>query len=464
MFLFYFYFIIKVMFKINFKKIRKQIIKHKKRCLIILGILFVIVIGCGIGTHLYSKSHKSAEQQNQAQEKNTYTAFLSEIYEKIKENYWNEITDEQLSGLFKLAAEKLLNAPQTLQSADEQGMVKMADSAISNFDNEKKKAFSAQLANLVLVNLEPFGRSALYTQKLEQNLENQVKNVNPETNLYNMLGISKEASKEEIENAYQKKVKELEPQKDTSEDAKQQLEQIQYAYGVLSDQTNKEKYDSSGQEPTAIGKLIRPDILYLYIPRISPTSLTDLSRETDKFDSGDKLNALILDLRGNIGGSLDVLPYLLGPFIGPNNYAFELFKQGDYEPYKTQFGWLDTMVRYKKVVVLTDNNTQSSAEVMASTLKKYNVGVLVGATTKGWGTIEAVYPLDNQIDDAEKYSMFLVNHLTIRDDGKPIEKNGVEPTINISDKNWTKELFAYFNYQELVDAVKEAIDSEPGKI
>jgi len=49
---------------------------------------------------------------------------------------------------------------------------------------------------------------------------------------------------------------------------------------------------------------------------------------TKKVDQGEALDSLILDLRGNIGGSVDVLPYLLGPFIGQNNYAYQFLHQG----------------------------------------------------------------------------------------------------------------------------------------
>jgi len=98
---------------------------------------------------------------------------------------------------------------------------------------------------------------------------------------------------------------------------------------------------------------------------------------------------------------------------------------------------------------------QSSSEVMASTLKKYNVGILVGTKTKGWGTIEKVFPLENQIDDKVKYSMFLVHSLTLREDNQPIEGRGVDPHIDINSDNWDDQLLDYFNYPALVKAVKE---------
>ncbi|KPJ70546.1 hypothetical protein AMJ51_01600 [Microgenomates bacterium DG_75] len=174
-------------------------------------------------------------------------------------------------------------------------------------------------------------------------------------------------------------------------------------------------------------------------------------------DKGGELDTLILDLRDNVGGAIDGLPYFLGPFIGAEQYAYQFYHQGEKTDFKTRTGWLPSLVRYKKVVVLVNEGTQSSAEVMAATLKRYNVGVVVGASTKGWGTVEKVFALKTQIDPNEKYSMFLVHSLTLRDDGEPIQDKGVDPTININNPGWEEQLMAYFNYPELVEAVKEIL-------
>jgi C-terminal processing protease CtpA/Prc len=51
----------------------------------------------------------------------------------------------------------------------------------------------------------------------------------------------------------------------------------------------------------------------------------------------------------------------------------------------------------------------------------------------------------------------LVHSLTLREDGQPIESRGVEPMVNIDDKDWPQQLSAYFNYPELVQTVKDIL-------
>jgi len=97
---------------------------------------------------------------------------------------------------------------------------------------------------------------------------------------------------------------------------------------------------------------------------------------------------------------------------------------------------------------------------MAAVLKKYNVGIVVGTKTRGWGTVEKVFEIKNQFDSTEKYSAFLVHRLTLREDGQVIEGKGVEPLVNIQDPNWQKQLYTYFHYPGFIDAVSKVINQK----
>lgn len=431
-------------------------IATKRRRFVLSSLVLILaagIVGGAFWGYGYFKKNRLATQEPHGLQspKDQYAAFSGEVYEKIKQNYWEKISDADLSNLFKLAAEKVSGRNEKLLSSDKSGVLAMIGENIRDADNQKRTDFIAEVMDIVLANLKPFGRSRLYSEKQIQGLAETVNNVDVSVNLYEILGVPRGASPKEITKAYRKKNQDL--KNDKSPQAAEKLAQISRAYQALSEPEKKKTYDQTGAEPTIIFKLLKSNIAYLQIKRFSPVTLGDFGKVFEKSDRKIKADALIIDLRGNIGGAVDVLPYFLGPFIGPDRYAYDFFRQGESVPFKTKTGWLAGLIQYKKVVVLIDNQTQSSAEIMAAAIKKYNAGVLVGVPTKGWGTIEQLIPIENQIDLNEKFTLVLVQSITLRDDNQPIEGRGVEPAVNITNPNWKSELFAYFNYRELVNTV-----------
>lgn len=395
-------------------------------------LVIVLIFGGVLGTGYLLVNRQ--QKVNSYQDK--YQKFVSEVYYKIEENYWEKISDNDLSNLFLLAINKVTAKNLTLKTPDKNGVLDLVSLI------EKKDDLSV-VVDMVMANLQPFGRSRLYSLKEEKDLVNNVNNVNPESDYFTKLGVGKSATTEEIVKKYNELTK---------------TPEIEQAFMVLRNEDSRKIYAVSGVEPTFEYKLLSPSIYYVHMTKFSPTSLEEFVRVMDKVnDKGSDLDTLIFDLRGNIGGAIDSLPYFLGPFIGYDNYAYQFYQQGKKDDFKTTTGWLDSMVRYKKVVVLIDENSQSTAEVTAAALKKYNVGVLVGNTTKGWGTIEKVFAIDNQIKTDEKFSLFLVHHVTIADDGQPIEGRGVAPNISIKNPNWKKELLRRFGNQEIVDQVAKIL-------
>ncbi len=419
---------IKKIFKRKKRGKRKKIIAlHGKGLLILkLFLFFIIIFSLGAGTSYFYQQHRQ-EQKDQLKElsqieNDIYVLFLSEVYTKIQENYWNKVSDLDLSKLFKLGAENLTQESQILSSNDKNGLGIMFKQIIEGKSEEEKKNFSIQLADLVLKNLAPFGRSQLYSSANAKNLQNRIENVNPETN-----EVEPTVSSETI----------APPETSTPS-------------GTIA---------SSDASPEILNS-----IFYIHLKKFGAHTFEEFQQAANSVDDNEEIDTLILDLRGNIGGSIDLLPYFLGPFIGNNQYAYEFLHQAEQIPFKTQIGWLPSLVRYKKVVILIDEKTQSSAEVAAACLKKYNVGVLVGRKTRGWGTIEKVFNIEQQIDAQENYSMFLVHSLSIRDDGQLIEGNGVVPVISMDSPTWEDQLFAYFHYKELGETIKNIWDTPPGTV
>lgn len=382
----------------------------------IIVLLVFLLIGVAAGFQLAS-NQKTKPKQNLNQ------AFVQEVYDKIKENYWDNLPETQLLELFRQA-----------------GLEKLTQNVT--------KDQAVTIVSKVLASLNPVGRSGLFTQKQEEQLKNTVENVNPEKDLYKDLGLAKGASEEAVKKAYENLPEEQKKDK-----------KIAYAKEVLTKQDSKQRYDQNRVEPAVFTKLATPQIVYLQFNKFTPTSLDEFQKALEAYKDNANLQGLILDLRGNVGGAIDATAYFLGFFLGKNQYAFDFYKKGEYIPFKTQTDKLAVTAKFKQTVILTDNQTQSAAEMMASSLKKYHVGVVVGTPTKGWGTVEKVFPLQAQIDDKEKYSVFLVHSITLRDDNLPIEGRGVEPDVNIKDANWPDQLYSYFRNPELTQAVKSVISN-----
>lgn len=422
----------------------------------ILAIFVVLGLILPLEYFFFRFSHFKPAQEyisSVTQKKDPYAEFVGEIYDIVKENYWEEVNDEQLSNRFLVASRELAPS-QVLSSKDKKGVKKLIGEITKDLSPQKKKELTLKLSELTLASLLPNNRSRLYAQVNKEALKNLVQNVDPKTDLYKNLNVSKQAPQEEVKKAYEEKVTQIKEEVKSPQEAAKKLEETNRAYEALKTPEKRELYDKYKIEPTVSNKFIRPGILYIPIKRISPQTFQEFVNEVQRIKPEEHGDALILDLRGNIGGSIDLLPSFLGPFIGKNQYAFEFYKRGKPIPVKTVTDWLPSLVPYKNVVVLVDQNTQSSAEIIASVLKKYNAGVLVGTKTKGWGTIERVFDLKTQLDATEKYSLFLVHTITLREDGQPMEGRGVEPLIDITQKDWDKELLKYFHRSDLVEAVK----------
>ena len=234
----------------------------------ILGIFSVLLIfGGGLaGGYFYAqKINSPTKEEAFSFKENTYSPFLSEVYDKIKENYWKSLSDEELTHLFVLGIEKLVGQPQSLKKENKEELLKTADTILKEIDSqEKKKEFVAQLADIVLANLEPFGRSRLYSKKDETALKNNVENKNPSVDQYEILGVLENDSQEKIKEAYRVKEQELVVEAKTSTEAAQKLSQIENSFRVLGDEESRQLYDTTGVEPTITYRLLRSNIFYLY--------------------------------------------------------------------------------------------------------------------------------------------------------------------------------------------------------
>lgn len=137
-----------------------------------------------------------------------------------------------------------------------------------------------------------------------------------------------------------------------------------------------------------------------------------------------KIEGLILDLRGNSGGSMVEAVDLAGTFIdvGPMTIVSE--RNSKPESIKD----LNRGVAYAgPLVVLVDGLSASASELVAAALQDYNRAIIVGSKTFGKATGQAIYPLNDSETDFIKVTVGRLYRIT----QKSLQHEGVNPDILI---------------------------------
>ena len=105
-------------------------------------------------------------------------------------------------------------------------------------------------------------------------------------------------------------------------------------------------------------------------------------------------DAIVIDLRGNGGGSHAAVRYLLSHFL-PGDTLDMTFLQAGKEPVQSRtLEYLPAgRLSGRPLYVLIDNGTGSAAEAFAYDVRQFRLGTLVGATTAGAANNNGFYPI-----------------------------------------------------------------------
>ncbi|WP_299334350.1 S41 family peptidase [uncultured Psychroserpens sp.] len=204
------------------------------------------------------------------------------------------------------------------------------------------------------------------------------------------------------------------------------------------------------EENTVSGYIIedKTKIGYINIPSFysdfeSPNGLgiaNDVAKELYKLQK-EKIEGLILDLRFNGGGSMREAANLSGMFINKGPLSILRYNNGETFTIKD---FNRGSVFTKPIVVLVNNYSASASEFFAAAMQDYNRAVIVGTTTHGKASAQAILPLSN--NEALGYSKLTVEKF-YRITGKSHQAKGVVPDImlpNIYDGFKTQEQYETF--------------------
>ncbi len=162
-------------------------------------------------------------------------------------------------------------------------------------------------------------------------------------------------------------------------------------------------------------------VLRLVIPDIADGLAEHLAQVLAH--EGAESSALLLDLRGNGGGSLDAAVQSLGLFV-PGARLFSLVHRGDVTEV-LQAPQADQPY-LGPVAALVDGDTASAAEMLAGALQAYERGVVIGARTFGKGCVQEYF------DDVAVSGVLRMTTLQfVLPNGRPLQQIGLTPDLTL---------------------------------
>ncbi|MCB9151832.1 MAG: S41 family peptidase [Caldilineaceae bacterium] len=163
------------------------------------------------------------------------------------------------------------------------------------------------------------------------------------------------------------------------------------------------------------------DVALLRLSQFSANA-TDSVQEAVKEAKTAGADAMILDIRNNPGGLLEQAINVSSQFLKSGNVLQEEDAQGNRREFKVRSGGVATDI---PLVVLINEGSASSAEILAGALQDQKRAKLIGETTFGTGTVLQPY----QLKDGSAIMLGTKQWLTAN--GRLIRKHGIEPDISL---------------------------------
>jgi carboxyl-terminal processing protease len=142
---------------------------------------------------------------------------------------------------------------------------------------------------------------------------------------------------------------------------------------------------------TIRSKMLRDGIGYIQLTEFSAASEKDLRKALDTL-SKQNMKGLILDLRNNPGGLLDVAVDVCKEFVGDGKLI--VYTQGR-RPESRRDYITQGKAPYGKLpmIVLVNRGSASGSEIVAGAMQDLKRALIVGTTTFGKGSVQSVFPM-----------------------------------------------------------------------
>jgi len=171
--------------------------------------------------------------------------------------------------------------------------------------------------------------------------------------------------------------------------------------------------------PVVSSKLVGADIAYVKLYEFAADAYRQVQSALKSLSRTTTLKGVILDLRNDGGGDEGQAVQLISSFVHDGIIAYRVNGSGRRQPQRTDDA---VPLLHLPLAVLVDGGSASASEILASTIKDYHAGQIVGQRSLG------------AVAEAEFYGLndgggleITVSHL-LGPDGEMLDGVGVEPT------------------------------------
>ena len=133
--------------------------------------------------------------------------------------------------------------------------------------------------------------------------------------------------------------------------------------------------------------------VYLRLTNFSRAAGDEVLKALKDLKTQKEIKSIVLDLRGNPGGLLDVAVDICENFL-PKNSLVVSTRGRDPESTKSYFSTQEPFLGSTRLAILINGNSASASEIVSGAIQDHDRGVIVGTKSFGKGLVQTITPLD----------------------------------------------------------------------
>lgn len=139
--------------------------------------------------------------------------------------------------------------------------------------------------------------------------------------------------------------------------------------------------------------MLNKETAYIKLNRFGATTIAEYEQALESLRANNRVENLILDLRGNGGGYLKAAIDLADNFLGDRHLV--VYTEGLHSPKREYHSTPKGTFEEGKLIILIDEGSASASEIVAGAIQDWDRGVLIGRRSFGKGLVQQPFMLND---------------------------------------------------------------------